>query len=397
MAWKCLELRRGRSRKWLHEYYFFLAAYNVYAARFPSFREVRPLKTLFVGAGLAAYRYAYSEDLGRQKMELREVDALDRIAHRGNLEEPKASGESRVIAPWRENDIRRHRGDAAYAIKLARSRDPDCVNESLAILHRLMCEHPFVLDLAHEYAFALLESAQLSTTDDEREQRWSAADRFLKRAAIQFRGQMHQELLSRRGRLYKDQADQLLLRVGEGPTAGRLANRAAERVKALYRRAVEAYTTATEVSEPTQKYYPGINASTCWFLAGMTDKAGQLAGNVLEWVMEEEEDWRKKNKSDEIPMWIFATKGEAHVIAGLTGTSGEQDWAEEAKKAYKSALGIASREGELRHHSSAMLRQLERIFAVTHEQQPNTRAPEAEQAIAKLTDVIEVLKQDAAH
>jgi hypothetical protein len=115
-------------------------------------------------------------------------------------------------------------------------------------------------------------------------------------------------------------------------------------------------------------------------------------------VRNEEEDWHKKDKSGETRMWVFATKGEAHVIAGLAGTSGEQDWADEAKKAYRSALDIASREGELKHHSSAMLQQLERISAVTHErQQQDTDAPADDQAIKKLDDVIQALKQNATH
>jgi len=401
MAWKCLELQRGRSGKWLHEYYFLLAAYGVYAARFSVFREVRPLKSLFVGAGMAAYRHAYGEDLGSQAVALREVDALDWIARGCSAEQgtagPETAGEPAParpqapesdadvgevapgagnpgVEPWTNREIRIHRGDMAYAKRLARSRDAACVKQAVAVLQDLMRNHPFVLELAYECAFALLELAQLERRDDAREGRWRETDRLLKRAEVRFRGQMHQELLSRRGRLHKDQAD---VRLREGDTP---------RAEALYEEAAGAYEKAVEVSEARRKYYPAINAATCWWLAGPArdkeKRAEKWAANVLTWVVEEEEASREDQSAKQL-MWVLATKGEAHVIAGRDG------WCDEARSAYEEALEIARREGTPNHESSAMILQLERILKVMRDRVSGDprRAKDAEDLETLIVDL----------
>lgn len=402
MAWKCLEMRRGRSRKWLHEYYFLLAAYGVYAARFPVSREVRPLKALFVGAGIAAFRHAYGEDLGERMVAQRKVDALEAIARgcaAGELAEeagtpedgskspdppgaaepertPGASG-PRMIDAWTPREIIGHRGDLEYAKKLARSEQLACIEKAVRLLRRLMKEHPFALEPAYECVFALLELAKCAKPDEkncDRKRLWREADQLLQRAEAQFRCQMHHELLSRRGRLYKDQAN---AHFADGHT---------ERAQALYVQAAKAYEKAAGVSDPREKYYPGINAATCYWLCGQEEDAGKTVTQVLGWVKDEEKKLGEDNSREK--MWVLATKGEACVISGLAKVAAADTW-DQAAEAYGAALNIAKREGELPQQSSTMIEQLDRIRQMAEKRQRPKDAAE------KLQQLVDKLKQKA--
>lgn len=403
MAWKCLELRRGRSRKWLHEYYFLLAAYGVYAARFAARREVRPLKTLFISAGIAAFRHAYGEDLGQRKVALRKCDAWDAIANAcSGIQSPEVAADARdpggsdaahsepsaaagspndavaaSIRVWKPGDVDIHRGNLMYAKQLARSRQRACLDQAIRLLRQIMNDHPFVLEPAYECVFAILELAQLTRAqrqksptqldasqeevegDSKCRELWSEADRLLKRADAQFRRQMHHELLSRRGRLCKDQAD------------AQLADGHLERAEVLYKQAAVAYENAAKVSDPSEKYYPGINAATCFWLSHENNRgqAEQQAEAVLKWVKIEEEklttpEIMEKDDARRSLMWVLASKGEALVVRGLSADNNGRKWLDAARTAYVAALDIAKREGELKQQSETMLQQLERIRVV---------------------------------
>lgn len=409
MAWRCLELRRGRSRKWLHEYYFMLAWYGVYAARFAGFRELRPLKSLFLSAGMAAFRHAYGEDLGQRIVELRRADALVAIAagctaKNSPKESANSKGQTNVadaacplesqddrnandtdpsrITAWTKSDIYKARGNLEYAKQLARSRKWVCIEQAIELLNRLMNEHPFVLEPTYECIFALLELAQLAESDEERKRHWDEADRLLKRADVQFRRQMHHELLSRRGRLYKDQAH-ACLKDGEF-----------ERAKTLYKQAAESYKDAAEVSEPEDKHYPGINAATCYWFADQEKNAKAMTTKVLKWVKREEKRLQK-GKAEKDLMWVRATKGEAYVIAGLAGNSEVNNWCGAAKEAYEDALKIARREGELKQQSVTMVQQLERILKVAEIRLQKDDSAEFRANVPKLAELIKELKLKA--
>jgi hypothetical protein len=365
MAWKYLERARRRSRKWLHEYYFLLAAYGVQAARYRVFREARPLKTLLIGAGVAAYRHAYGEDLGQQAVEISKIDAQDWMARAGSADRcpetperwgdgdpaddsanvpgrfsyivahasaPAASDGTAArpsLAPWSGDRIGDHRYQLANAGQLARSRKLECIELAVGRLRELMEQHPFLIDPAHECALALLESALLAKNDQERRRLWDETDRLLKRAVIRFRGQMHEELLSRRGRLKKDQADYWSKL--DPPRAG-----------TLYKEAAEAYGEATLVTG--EKYYPAINEATCLWLSGDHENSRKKANELLQLL-----------DPDSQSLWVLATRGEALVIAGC------DNWRPEAETAYQGALELARKEGRPKHESETMIRQLERI------------------------------------
>jgi hypothetical protein len=363
MACKCLEVRRGRSRRWLHEYHFLLAAYGVYAARFQVYREVRPLKSLLVGAAVAAYRHAYGEDLTERSVALSKFRALERIAsnqcHAPSTERnppptqaphndaatpegQNATGAATPTGggagPWTPQTICVHKEELAAAKQLARSRQADYVQQAVGILLDLMAKHPFVIEPAYESAFAMLELAQLDADEGRQRDLWKQADRLLDQAMIRFHGQMHEELLSRKGRLKKDQADYWMKKDAGGKTATR-----------LYKDAAEWYRKATEVTGGY--YYPAVNEVTCLWLAGETAVARGKAERIIARLEE------LADPSDEQDlMWRKAAEGEAHVIACKDG------WFEKAKGTYQDAMEIAKRDWELRHQTATMVAQLERIL-----------------------------------
>lgn len=434
MAWKCLELNRGRSRKWLHEYYFFLAAYSMYAGRFQTYREVRPLKTLFVSAGIAAFRYAFGEDFAELKIGLRKVDAQDRIASlndravnagqrhadgsvvdQGELGlKPKQvmdsakdgatnqTGEEEGIdanrkvekEPWDQQAIRNHRADLEFAKTLARSNNEACIAEAIEEFQRLMNDHPFVVEPAYENALALLEYAEICSDPTEHRKRWEMAERALKRAEVQFRGQLDQELLARRGRYYKNKADHLLKNVKDSDQEDPRYRKQLKEVLTYYGRAAEVYQKATRLSEKSKKYYFAINAATCFYLAGDLPKATENVAGVFHHISE-----AKKTEDDvESLMWIQATEGEAHVIRGLSGGDEAEHWLDKAKAAYGGALETAEIHIKLQHPCSSMRHQLERIHSATRKRiAKDSGQMEDDANLSRLDELIAMAKEYCPH
>jgi hypothetical protein len=180
---------------------------------------------------------------------------------------------------------------------------------------------------------------------------------------------MNDELLSREGRLKKDQADFWLSQPAE--------KNAAEVAKNLYVEAARWYERAACVSGGA--YYPLINQATCLWLAGDYEKACHVAEDVLQRVEVERQVLGTPTLENEADlMWLEATKGEALVIAGKYG------WKREAETAYQKALAIARRRREPKHRSGTMVDQLRRIFVVM------TRSPRRD-GQEKLRELIDEL------
>jgi tetratricopeptide (TPR) repeat protein len=152
---------------------------------------------------------------------------------------------------------------------------------------------------------------------------------------------MHEELLSRAGRLAKDRADYWLEK-GEP-----------EKARGYYREAARQYGEATKA--PGGHYYPGVNEATCWLLAQNLEQAGQKAEAVLARLKTEERRVRAGASSEDL-MWVLASKGEALIVAGSKG------WRPRAERAYREALDIVRAADRSRQIRETMFRQLDRIL-----------------------------------
>ncbi len=324
LAKKCLEIIQGRSRSWLHEYYFLLAAYGVYAGRFGngSYRR-RDLIAAWLCAGLAASRFAWATSDAQNAVQRAQQRALEAL-ERGSPEVPAG-----VRSP-----ISHH---AAFAVARAycRSRRLQFVETGAQLLEELCSQFPYVLDLSQEFALACMELADLTDDAAKKESYRQQARRVLAQLEQQC-PHPHYETLCRWGRFWKDRGDE----AWEEKPDSESARQFYEKARGYYDRAFRS----------SGHYYPAVNAATLSLLVGNGEEARRLADETLERLKRVESE-----RKGEEAVWQLATLGEAWLIQGDV---------QRATEYYGEAL---AQPACLPHHREAMLKQLQRILNVQPE------------------------------
>lgn len=314
-AKRCLETLQGRSRSWLHEYYFLLAVYGVYAGKFGNYRR-RDAMAAFLCAGFAASRFAWAKSTAANEQHRAVQLAVKALADGDATVRPPPSGIS-------------HHASLAFGREWARSRRQPFVEAAVEILTELRRAYPYMLEVGQELALALLE---LSTLKGER----TAADRA-ERLLCQLDEQsptVSMQTLCRWGRLWKDLGDELF---------GSEADGAAEMSRKAYETALSYYRRAYDLDD---NYYPGINAATLFLLTGKKAEADGLAQAIIG-----DLDEGRRHRGDELA-WVWATLGEAHLIVGHYT---------EAAEYYRRAVAHPACRP---HHIDAMHAQVQRILRV---------------------------------
>ena len=273
-AKKCLEIAYGRSRRWLHEHYFLLAAYGVYAGRFEAYYR-RDLIAGYVCAGHAAGRYAW----GQTSLVKPERAAID--------EARRALAEGRPAARLHVPQALHYAPEFAFALEFARSRQRDFVEAGVAIFGDLLTRHSSAVEIRQELALALCELFDL--TGDVAH--LGKSERVL--SDLDGPSQ-HYETLCRWGRLWKDRGDRDFDASGEEAKA-----------RHSYRNALRNYEQAYAID---RHYYPGINVATLSLLLGAASAAEPLARDLLERLSPAPRDATLET------VWRLATQAEAHLV-----------------------------------------------------------------------------------
>jgi len=312
-AKKCLEWVHKLNRIWLHEHYFLLACYGVYAGKFSTYRR-RDLVAAYVAAGHAGGRYAWAQTSLTTPEKAAEDQAKQAI-HEG---QPAA----RLVAT--EPPLS-HRPELVFAKIFTRSREARFVESGIEILSELRTRFPLALDAWQELALALFELADL--TGD------AAHSREAQRVLMQLESNCsspHYETLCRWGRFWKDRGDEVVSRDG-----------ASQESAACYGKAKDYYQKALTEQD---HYYPEINVATLLLLLGRNAEAEHLARISLARL-----EARPRDATEET-MWVLATRAESHLILGQ---------GEEAAMFYTQALLHPRRQPQ---HADAMQRQARRIL-----------------------------------
>lgn len=275
----CLEVMHQEQRRWLHEYYFLLAAYAVYAGKFDSYTP-REAVALLVCSGCDAARYAWAYTSLANPLREAENRARQAIA-RGD-----------VTAKPDLKTLLTHHAGLAFARVFARSGRKEFVEAAVDILRQLKDRFSQVPDVYQELALAYAELARLTQNRDHHR----AAEEVL----IELNNvcpSPHFETLCRWGRLWKDRGDEQFRSSGQ-----------IEAASGEYQRALEYYDQAYSLADDQQRYYPGINVATLSLLLGDNERARQMAQKIVA-----DLEQRPQNMSEET-MWIQATLGEAKLL-----------------------------------------------------------------------------------
>lgn len=326
-AKESLAYRVSRSHSWQHEYYFILAAYGLYVGKFSETYGRRQFLSAFISAAAASEQHAWAKNASE--------DITLRAAARAKLaiqddrpdERPDIAEAESFHVPF------------AFAKEYSRSRQPKFVTAATEILTALRDKFPYVLEIWQELALAHLELLDL--TRDR--QHLHAAKRVLSELDTRYPYRRHYETLCRHGRLWKDCGD---FSFDEGDTQTALND---------YQESLEAYLAAYE----TGHYYPGINASTIYLLAGQGVLSAKLAEQILS------DFGLRKPVADELT-WVLASKAEANLLLGNC---------DDAALFYEQAV---ERPDCKPHHRSAMLKQVKRILRVKPWADPNFDAEKLE-------------------
>ena len=365
-AKKCLEVETGRGRRWLHEYYFGLAAYATYCGRFSTYRSLE-LQAAYATGGVAAARFLWAVN----RLHFTEEDGT---AQAKSVLEQNHS-EAQLMAP----DHLGHEPRLAFATVFARSANPPFIEASVRLLDELRREFPHVPEVWQELVLALLEQARLTSDLDQRTNLQSQASDLLSSFDQETHGLFHLdvELICRFGRLWKDRGDQCLadhLKRFQVAVAGlarvpprslatsatdnrytsdgtaliaepqTVSSAAIHEVRKWYQHDLEHYDRAAKI-DPTN-YYPAINAATLHLILGHDNLAAEVARRVLK-NLEPITIPSLDAKNDH---WILATRGEAHLILGND---------QEAFRCYQSAIEQPSCDN---HARSVMWLQIQRLF-----------------------------------
>jgi tetratricopeptide (TPR) repeat protein len=201
----------------------------------------------------------------------------------------------------------------AFAKKWVDSKDPRYLEGAIRILEQLREDHPHVLEIKDELALAYLEANQPQNFE-----------RLL--AAVNARyGQLSEEFLSRIGRFWKDQGDNVRATAPKNALSS-------------YEKALDWYQKAFAIRA---NYYPGINVAGLQFILGKTEQAKQTAEAVLG-------SLEGPQRPEELP-WIRATQADAQLILGNDN---------QAENLYRQAVAQADPRGR-----AAMRRQVELLLA----------------------------------
>lgn len=282
-AKRCLETLPGRSRSWLHEYYFLLSVYSVYSGKFGTYRR-RDLIAAFLCGGLAAARFAWAKSSACNER-LRAVHQAQQSLLRND-----------AAARPEPNSISHH---AAFAFgrEFARSRQQPFVQAAIEILLQLREAYPFVIDIGQELALAIMENSSLMDDPNQALSESQRAETLLTELHAQFPIES-METICRWGRLWKDRGDELY---DSSEDAAVTLSRQA------YRTALSYYQKAYQLD---QHYYPGINAATLSRLTGNQAQANRIAQQLIQ-VLEQGHHCPVEEQ-----VWVLATLGEAHLIVG---------------------------------------------------------------------------------
>ena len=262
-------LGRDRPGRWLHEYYFILAAYGVFSVRYENQTE-RERMGAFVSAGVAAARYAWGVTL-----------VVGGTPASGGTPPPRDT----LRQVWQFN----RSGGSLKALPLAEG-----LTETL----------PHDIHAWYELAFA-----QVKVKDR------AAALKTLERANDQFAGRLDEDTFSLWGRCYKDAGDDARLAAESAsgdPHASLL------QADESYRRACEYYERGYNLDG---NQFPGINLATLLLVRAalakslgrpdanaLHDNAKRVAGELADTA----DRWLAKLEDDAI--WLPATRGEAELL-----------------------------------------------------------------------------------
>jgi hypothetical protein len=314
----------ARTYRWLHEYYFFLACYGVYAGRFEQYTGKECLAA-YLGACCAATRFSWGvecvylsrEDGKALAQQQLDVDLLfpgqppaGPPSHpTGSVPDPPgpvspASPSSLLPARFRRwpriqpqsrrstssavTDEPKRRPNVDPRLRwdvqlekfrtLARSRKDTEISKAVAGLEELSCRIPSAAEIAHELAFALLELAELTGKAEYYQRAIQALIDFENRQQGLYSRDV--EMLCRWGRLWKDRGDQALEQAASAaaatsgaeqkpqiPPAGATGSIALSPAQ-WYQMSATYYRRAYDAS---QDYYPGINLATLKYLISVLD------------------------------------------------------------------------------------------------------------------------------
>jgi len=323
-AKECLAADRPRAHSWLHEYFFLLAAYGLYAGKFAETYGRRQFLSAFISAAVASEQHAWAKNASDHVLERSAAGAKLAIQADKPDERPDmASAES-------------HHVPFAFAKEFSRSRQVPFITAGIELLTALRGRFPYVLEIWQELALTHLELLDL--TRDR--QHLLAAKRVLLELDTRYPRRRHFETLCRHGRLWKDCGDYSF---DQGDAKAAVDD---------YQRSIDAYQRAYE-QHTDQDYYPGINLATVRLLAGQATMSADLAQEIL----------AKLDQCESVPdnelTWVLATKAEAHLLLGHC---------DEATLFYEQAV---SRPDCQPHHRSTMLKQVKRILRVRPCTDPN--------------------------
>jgi hypothetical protein len=314
-ARECLAFQPERNNSWLHEYYFFLAAYGLYTGRFHETYGRRHFLCAYISAAAASAQHAWSKNASD--------GVIEKAAKRAELAIHQQNPHERLDI---ENAESFH-VPFAFAREFCRSRDKEFITASIEILEALRKKFSYVVEIWQELALAHLELLDLT-----RDRRYlQEAKSVLYRLKTLYPHTGHYEALCRQGRLWKDCGDYSF---DDGDLQGAMKD---------YQESLETYLIAYRISK---HYYPGINVATLYLLAGQPDPSLAMAQGILA-----ELDQAKSNLEDDLT-WTLATYAEAKLLTGLY---------EDAMLYYDQA---AKRADCKPHHRSAMLKQARRILRV---------------------------------
>jgi hypothetical protein len=209
----------------------------------------------------------------------------------------------------------------ALARNWSQSGDKALQSEARKLLEGLFERFPHSLEIGQQLALAYLENRQEAE-----------AKAVLDKLSLMCRNP-NEEVLSRAGRLYRDQGDRYV----KYPEIGGLVESPPEALS-YYRLALEDYTKAYRVRNG---HYPGINVATLHLLiaafeTNATNRAGQLqcSQTIAQKLLDRWADWPLETDDD--PVWHAATAGEANLLLNRWDAAAECYFAAQQHARFKS-------------------------------------------------------------
>lgn len=333
-AKKCLEVETGHGRRWLHEYYFGLAAYGTYCGRFHTYTAL-DFQAAYTTAGIAAGRFLWAVN----RIRFSPGEATEQARHALNMNAPH----ERLTGPEHLG----HEPRFAFASVFIRSHRREFVEPGIQLLDELRQEFPQVPEIWQEQVLGLLEISRIETDRDQRLNYQNQAYGLLKDFDRQTRGlfSLDVELNCRFGRHWKDCGD---FAIEESLHTAQPVETAFGAAASCYEQALRYYQRASRI-EP-RNYYPAINVATLQFLLGMSREAHLTASQIIR-------DWSGTTFPTDDPHndhWIYASLGEAALVLKQFA---------EAKNWY----GLAVQHPACDPHArSTMWRQVQHILSMLH-------------------------------